>query len=246
MKIKFYAPSYGRPQKSITQINYPSVKIVVCESQADEYIKNGNDVVICPDTAQGNLCRVRNWILDNLFDDSDCIIILDDDCSYIGYWNNQTAKRFNNDDLLEFCSNSALLCDELGYKFFGLNCVVDKGAYREYTPFGFTQYIGGPFQAHLKDSKIRYDETLSLKEDYDMTLQHIYMHGGCLRINYAHYNVKQAEQIGGCATYRNLDEEKRQFKLLQDKWGKDVIKEDKGSRRSFDFNPVLKIPINGV
>ncbi len=246
MKVSIYAPSYKRPQKSITQIIYPDVKIVVCESQAEEYKKNGNDIVVCPDSAQGNLCRIRNWILDNLYKDSDCIIILDDDCSFIGYYNNQINHKFNNDELIEFCESSAILCDEMSYKFWGLNCVTDKGAYREYTPFGFTQYIGGPFQAHLKDSKLRYDEELSLKEDYDMTLQHIHKYGGCLRINYAHYNVKQAEQVGGCATYRNLNEEKRQFKLLQHKWGKDIIKEDKQSKRGFDFNPILKIPINGV
>ena len=246
MKVKIYAPSYKRPQKSKTQIIYPSVKLVVCESQADDYVKNGNDIIICPDSAQGNISRIRNWILDNLFYDNDCIMIIDDDCSFIGYYNNQTQFKFKNNELMDFCESSALLCKELGYKHFGFNCVADKGAYREYTPFGFTQYIGSPFSGHLKNSTLRYDEDLSLKEDYDFTLQNIYKYGGCLRINYAHYNVKQAEQMGGCATYRNLDEEKRQFKLLQDKWGKDIVKQDKGSKRSFDFNPILKIPINGV
>ena len=62
MKVKIYAPSYKRPQKSKTQIIYPSVTLVVCESQAEEYKKNGNDIVICPDSAQGNISRIRNWI----------------------------------------------------------------------------------------------------------------------------------------------------------------------------------------
>ena len=93
MKVKFFAPSYKRSQKSITQINYPNVKIVVRESEAEEYIKNGNDIVVCPDSAQGNLCRVRNWILDNLCDDADCIVIVDDDCSYIGRWEEQSQSN---------------------------------------------------------------------------------------------------------------------------------------------------------
>lgn len=246
MKIKIFAPSYKRPQKAITQIHYPEVKIVVKESEAEEYIKNGNDIVICPDSAQGNLCRVRNWILDNLFDDSDCIIILDDDCSSIGRWQEQVKYKLNQSELNEFCEIHAQLCFDYGFKFWGLNCVTDKGAYREYTPFGTLQYIGGPFQAHLKDSKIRYDENLPLKEDYDITLQHILKHGGCLRVNYANYDVKQAEQAGGCATYRNIDREKQQFLMLQKKWGKDVICRDKGSKRSFDFNPVLRVPLKGI
>jgi len=246
MKVKFFAPSYKRSQKSITQINYPNVKIVVRESEAEEYIKNGNDIVVCPDSAQGNLCRVRNWILDNLCDDADCIVIVDDDCSYIGRWEEQSQIKFNMNDLEEFCENIANITKEIGFHFWGLNCVTDKGAYREYTPFGTLQYIGGPFQAHLKSSKVRYDEELPLKEDYDITLQHIHKYGGCLRVNFAHYNVKQAEQEGGCATYRNVDKEKQQFFALQKKWGKDVIKRDKQSKRSFDFNPIMKTPIKGV
>jgi hypothetical protein len=246
MKVKFFAPSYKRPEKSITQIHYPDVKIVVRESEAEEYRANGNDIVVCPDSAQGNLCRVRNWILDNLYDDADCIVIIDDDCSYIGRWEEQSQIKFNMNDLQEFCENIANITKEMGFHFWGLNCVTDKGAYREYTPFGTLQYIGGPFQAHLKTSEVRYDEELPLKEDYDITLQHIHKYKGCLRVNFAHYNVKQAEQEGGCATYRNLDKEKQQFFALQRKWGKDVIKRDKQSKRSFDFNPIMKTPIKGV
>lgn len=246
MIVKFFAPSYKRPEKSITQIKYPFVKLVVKESEADEYIKNGNDIVICPNSAQGSISRIRNWILDNLFDDADCLVLLDDDCKGIGRWQDQEKKVFNPFELQHFCENASQLCHDFGFKHWGLNCVTDKGAYREYSPFGTLQYIGGPFQAHLKDSEIRYDENLPLKEDYDMTLQHIHKYGGALRFNFAHYEVKQAEQEGGCASYRNLDYEKSQFFDLQKKWGKDIIKRDKSSKRGFDFNPIMKVPLKGM
>ena len=171
---------------------------------------------------------------------------MDDDCRGIGRWQDQTYYKFNSEELFESCEIWAKLCSDFGFKFWGLNCVVDKGAYREYTPFGTLQYIGGPFQAFLKDNYIRYDEDLPLKEDYDITLQNILEFGGALRINFASYDVKQAEQEGGCATYRNLDYEREQFYSLQKKWGKDIITRDKGSKKSFDFNPILKIPTKGV
>lgn len=246
MKVKFFSPSYKRPQKSITQKNYPDVKLVVKEDEADEYLKNGNDILICPNEAQGNVARIRNWILNNLYDDADCIVILDDDCSYIGRYYEQNRYKFSMDELTEFSEVYSMLCNELGFKFWGLNTVFDKGAYREYTPFSFIQFIGGPFQAHLKESTIRYDEELPLKEDYDISLQHILKYKGCLRVNFAHYEVKQAEQVGGCAAYRNLDREKQQFFALQKKWGKDVIQRDKKSKRSFDFNPKINVPLKGV
>lgn len=245
MKVKFFAPSYKRPEKSITQTTYPFIKLVVKESEAQEYIDNGNDIVIVPDEAQGNLCRIRNYILDNLFEDADCLILLDDDCKGIYRWENQKKIKFEPEELLEFTEQMSILCDELGFKFWGLNCVQDKGAYREHTPFGTLQYIGGPFQAHLKN-EIRYDLNLPLKEDYDITLQHIKKNGGCLRVNFANYDVKQAEQAGGCATYRNVQKETEQFELLQKKWGSKIIVKDQKSRRKFDFNPILKVPIKGV
>lgn len=244
MKVKFYAPSYKRPQKSITQINYPFVKLVVRESDAEEYLQNGNDIQVVPDSAQGNVCRIKNYILNNYFD-CDCMVLLDDDCRGIYRWQKQKKIKIEGDDLIEFAESGAILCNDYGFKFWGMNCIPDKGAYREHTPFSTFQFIGGPFQGHLKNN-LRYDETLPLKEDYDMTLQHIKKYKGCLRINYAHYDVKQAEQTGGCATYRNNTREKEQFELLQKKWGKGIVTADKQSKRGFDFNPILKIPIKGV
>jgi hypothetical protein len=85
-----------------------------------------------------------------------------------------------------------------------------------------------------------------LKEDYDITLQHIKENGGCLRINFANYDVKQAEQSGGCATYRNIQKETEQFDLLQKKWGSKIVQRDSMSKRKFDFNPILRIPLRGV
>jgi hypothetical protein len=65
---------------------------------------------------------------------------------------------------------------------------------------------------------------------------------------------KGAEQKGGCAAYRNINREMDQIKKLQKKWGKKIIKVDDGKsrshntdkKRSFDINPIVKIPIRGV
>lgn len=246
MKVGYFAPSYRRPEKSITQKNYPFVKVVCMESEAEAYRAQGNDIVVCPDKEQGNLCRVRNWILSTYLGQFDCVIILDDDISYIGRWDKRVKNKFTPGELEEFCEAHAILCQDSGLYMWGLNCLVDKGAYREYTPFGFLQYIGGPFQAHMAGSVIRYDERLPLKEDYDITLQHLHKYGGLMRVNYAFYEAKQSEQVGGCSTYRNLEREKAQFEALQRKWGSAIVTTDGKSKKSFDFNPVLKVPLKGV
>ena len=76
MKISFYCPSLRRPEKSITQLNYPFVKLVVKEDEVKDYEENGNELVSCPNEIQGNLCRVRNWMIDNLMEDNECLILL--------------------------------------------------------------------------------------------------------------------------------------------------------------------------
>lgn len=247
MNIGYFAPSYRRSEKSITQREYPFVKLVVAESEAEEYIANKNEVIVCPDSAQGNLSRVRNWILNTFLPQYDCVIILDDDISYIGRWEERERVKFIPSELQEFCEAHSILCADAGLLLWGVNLrATDKGFYSEHSPFGFLQMIGGPFQAHMNGSTIRYDEKLPLKEDYDMSLQHLHKHGGILRVNYAFYQAKQSQQPGGCATYRNLDREKEQFLLLQKKWGSDVVTMDTKSKKSYDYNPVIKVPLKGV
>ena len=129
---------------------------------------------------------------------------------------------------------------------------MDALSYRQYSPFSFSAYIGGPFQGFIRGGECRYDENLPLKEDYDMTLQQCNRYRGCLRVNFLTYNVKQSEQAGGCATYRSMMREKEQFELLQKKWGKKIVSEDNSNKgrtkkqKRFDYNPIIKIPIKGI
>lgn len=95
-----------------------------------------------------------------------------------------------------------------------------------------------------------------LKEDYDMTLQQLRRHRIALRLNKYFYRVKQSEQVGGCATYRNLDKEREQLETLRCKWGARIVRFDFSDRSHkgvksrnavfIDYNPVIKSPIRGV
>jgi len=246
MKIKYFAPSYKRPEKSSTQKMYPEVTLVVSEDEAEEYKKNGNVVITCPNEIQGNLCRVRNWIIDEHIKDYDCIVLMDDDNSGVFRWENQEFIKLRGEEFYEEVEKCTILCKDYGYYFWGMNCMPDKGAYMEHTPFGTTRYIGGPFQCIMNGNELRYDETLPLKEDYDYTLQNLLKYGGALRFNYLSYRNKQSMQPGGCSAQRNTDREREQFDLLQKKWGSDIIQVDSKSKKDFDYNPIMKTPLRGV
>lgn len=51
---------------------------------------------------------------------------------------------------------------------------------------------------------------------------------------------------GGCAVVRNIEKEKEQFLLLQNKWGSKIIKKDIITKKSYDINPIMKSPIKGI
>lgn len=67
-----------------------------------------------------------------------------------------------------------------------------------------------------------------------------------MRVNSIFYVCEMATQAGGTADIRNLDREKKQFDKFQRKWGSDIVKYDKTSKKGFDINPIIKIPIKGV
>lgn len=78
-------PSYKRPDNVGTLKYLPSAKIYVSEEEAEAYRKNypeANIVAVHP-KYQGNLCRIRNKILDDHKDS--VVLIVDDDLRSIGY-----------------------------------------------------------------------------------------------------------------------------------------------------------------
>jgi|TARA_R110000824_G_scaffold32908_1_gene106074 hypothetical protein len=246
LDIRFFAPSYRRPYRSPTQELYPCVTLIVSESEREEYEANGNHVETCPDKVQGNVSRVRNFILQTN-EEADCVVIMDDDCHGIGRYNhrNGSKERIDGEQLIRFAEQATRLALDGGIKLWGINCLPDPGTYREYRPFSFVAYIGSPFSGHCK-TDLFYDERLPLKEDYDLSLQHLYKHKKVLRLNGYHYFVEQAAQGGGCATARNSTSELEQFEGLEKKWGRSIVKRDNYSKRGVDFNPVLKFPLKGV
>jgi len=136
---------------------------------------------------------------------------------------------------------------------WGINVNPDPQCYREYTPFSTLSYVSASFSCFLKGNELIYDERFSLKEDYDMTLQQLNVHRHILRFNKFFYEKKGAEQQGGCATYRNVEKELGQIKMLQKKWGDKFVKIDRNERshsstqeKTFDINPVITVPIAGV
>lgn len=244
------APSYKRPKTVTTQAYLPDCLYVVAENEADAYREQGHEVIACPYKAQGNLCRVRNWMMDNL---GKSLLILDDDITALVWFECEKQVDMKPERALQFIADCFDIAEQWGARFWGLNPLPDKMAYREFTPFSTVSYIGGPVQGHI-NNPLRYDEGLPLKEDYDMTLQVLNKYRTALRFNHASYRAKQNEMEGGCATYRTSSAEELQMLKLMAKWGKDIVRRDGGEKTKGrrtgeilqDINPIIRAPIKGI
>lgn len=258
MKISIAIPSYKRANDVKTKKYVKKAKYYVDEGEAEEYRKYNPDIEIeiCPKGVQGNIARVRNYILRTELEKykNDAVLMVDDDLLGIYYFEKGERILLKSEEIDVFLEKYTLMAKELGVYLWGINCVNDKQAYREYTPFSLISYIGAPFMVFLRGNECFFDERIPLKEDYDMTLQQLNRYRKVLRVNKYHYEVLQSKQPGGCALMRNVEEERRQFEILQKKWGSKIVRQDRQKRshntdkdrKIFDYNPVIIPPIRGI
>lgn len=261
MRISINCPSYKRPK--VETLDYISTcKVWVDRKEYDEYIKQNpgheKNIIAVPDGIQGNVSRIRNYILEQELKENDVVVLMDDDMKGIYHYEAKgmygyDKRLYNEDELYQMIENYSSMCKEMGFFMWGMNCNQDALSYRQTTPFSTVSVILGPFCAFLKGNECRYDENLPLKEDYDIFIQNCNRYRGVLRVNKCHYYCKQSKQKGGCASYRNHEREMQQLKALQKKWGSKIVKIDttensntKKKREYADYNPIIKIPIKGV
>ena len=234
MKISVNAPSYKRPDDVRTLDYLPYCRIWVDHNEEQDYKRSNPDaeIVSCPEGVQGNVSRVRNYILKTEFERGmDVVVIVDDDLTCIRRFDYDEMDNWGYDpyiigadEFLMFIEKYTIIAKDLGAKMWGVNCNSDPMAYRHNTPFSTRSIILGPFGCFLKGNRCWYDESLPLKEDYDMTIQQLNMERVVLRVNAYHYICKQSEQKGGCATYRNRQREEEQLEALRRKWGGQLLR----------------------
>jgi len=86
-------------------------------------------------------------------------------------------------------------------------------------PLGYTSFILGDFFCS-DSSPCRFDERMSLKEDYDLTCSHLQCHGLVLRLNRLVIQAKHETNAGGACAARDADGVKERYNIgiLREKW----------------------------
>ena len=239
--------SYKRAGGVTSDGIFNNALVVIPESQEDDYrkhsLRNGCELLVIPDSADGNTVRKRNWVLENY---SGCnVVIVDDDYDYIGYHENgKTNVRMTPDEIGFMIERGFVMAKDLGTVMWGLNMNTDLMIYREYSPFSLLSPILGPFQGFTDElpKYIRHDRRVPLKEDYDISLQVLKEYRKLLRFNKYHYSVNHINKSGGVVSYRTAERELKNNIEFQKKWGSKVVKFNMDK----SINPIVNVPIRGI
>jgi hypothetical protein len=185
--------------------------------------------------------------------------MLDDDISrvirFVGP--NKTMQAITGDDLVETLEKTAIMARDLGTVLFGLNIVPDRAAYPQYAPISLKNVILGPVTGIVLPCPLRYDETLSPKEDYDFYLQALNKYRRVLRLNDHAYICGHLDNLGGLQFVRTSTSEREKFEALRRKWGSGIVRSGrskasametkmKKKRSGDDASPIVVVPIQGV
>lgn len=88
--------------------------------------------------------------------------------------------------------------------------------------FSNDTFIVGDFIV-VRPTPLRFDERMTLKEDYDYTLQHLVKYGRVFRDNMVMAEFKHRTNKGGAVDYRTSELEKENINYLKMKWGKLIV-----------------------
>jgi hypothetical protein len=86
--------------------------------------------------------------------------------------------------------------------------------------FSRKHFILGDFFVADTKTKVLFDASMTLKEDYDFTCSHLKAHGSVMRCNNMTLNVKHYSNHGGACSNRDKkgEEEKKNIAILKRKW----------------------------
>jgi hypothetical protein len=207
--------SHRRPQniEKIIETTGTDKIVFVVNDQIDyeNYTAKGVKCII-----GGSLTKNRNAALDYCFAQNKICVQIDDDLKKVCL-NDFTGKRTGiNVTVLEAIEN--ILPTFLKSKHLYCGAPPTDNPFFALEPIKENILITAPFTI-TKPNKIRFDETLMLKEDYDYTLQHINNGTGCIRFSKYLFSFQSSTNNGGAVSYRTSDLENKSIEYLINKWG---------------------------
>lgn len=231
--MKYLIPTYRKSEIKTAELLKDLDYLLFTDKQDFDILDKKYNCFLLPDGVQGNISRVRNFILNYARDKKiSSFVMCDDDISILYKYDAEIKSRRREinpiifDNILN-CFDNLFIENEkcIGWTISETEQPRD---YKGKIDCNNACFMSGTFSIYFTDRiNFEFDENLSLKEDYDFTLQAltsgkiIYRFKGlCYKPERATLNIKN---FGGCSTYRTKEKELQQIKLMEQKW-KGLIK----------------------
>ncbi|HUS48606.1 MAG TPA: hypothetical protein VMZ91_00435 [Candidatus Paceibacterota bacterium] len=215
MKHNIYVISAGRYDKLNFNTEQKS-NYIFCVKKGEKYLyeKNG-----CKNVFEtGTLMQSRNAALDMAFNENKICVQLSDDLKKVTTNKNFTLKKQVDIDFA---------IQELIKVFMKVEGVYLMGIPPTSNDFFAKSLISkNTFcigdMLFIKPNDLRFDTSLTLKEDYDYTLQHLQKYKNCFRYQKYLFEFEHYKNKGGAVDYRTEQEEQKNIKILFAKWGNKI------------------------
>jgi hypothetical protein len=183
----------------------------VGRGEGREYAAAGAACVV----ESGALCRSRNAALDAGFADCEYVVELSDDLGKLHFAESKDSKReLKCDEAVDFMLKEM---KKSGARLAGMAPTANSFYFNPLKPIQTNGFIVGDMIA-VRRTPLRFDEAMSLKEDYDYTLQHIKQYGVVVRLNAILATFAHRTNRGGACSYRTAALEQKMIDYLKSKW----------------------------
>lgn len=231
MKYKIIVPSMGRPEvfaiSFVPKMLYPETYVVVFDDETPKYkdelrkLQYTHVKVIGIDRDIIGKSAKLNWCIDNLWmPDEKFMAFFDDDIKCMRWRMSRKLPIIEEFNIPAILEESYHMCEAFGSRMisFAYNTGV-RGINRKQPIRLHESILGG---AYMQTSdKIKYDTTLTIGEDVDVTLMELFNSGIILKDN--RYGIdcilKMHEGEGGMKEFRSTDKIRAMRQALYNKYG---------------------------
>jgi len=212
MNYNIYVISAGRHDKLNFTFEQKN-NYIFCVKKGEKYLYQNSGCKNVFET--GTLIQSRNAALDMAFSENKICVQLSDDLKKVTTNKNFSFKKQVDIDFA---------IKELIIVFNKINSVYLMGVPPTSNDFFAKSLISKNTFCigdllFIKPNNLRFDTLLTLKEDYDYTLQHIAKYGSCFRYQKYLFEFEHYKNKGGVVDYRTENEEKKNIMILKSKWG---------------------------
>jgi hypothetical protein len=203
-------PSKGRAAACKSHRFLPGAVVYVPALEVDAYRACGVESVVgVPNDVLG-ITRTRNWILDHT--DDPWVVMVDDDVKVAGWVrldaHSMKHLKLRGEAFVSEFRKLFELIEDLDIRVWG---TATDGAPRSvypWNPFRFRSYVTASCMGLRNDTRVRFDESFRVKEDYELCLRCIKEDGAILSAQYLYWVNSHWGDTGGCADYRTQELER--------------------------------------